>query len=343
MVIIRSAIILCIFIMLFFGGCECDKYPLIKVKHEPVIARSNEQVTFTVTVLRTGDTPCNIDILVNAALVHTITNAQSGQTYTYTGGPFTSYEGTTVSYLAKATDNDYDTDTRGYYYFAITDANFDWALPYMPARYTGPHSQKEDLIFHRANDYTSFKSFVDDAGSKIWNVYDEQAIIEEPNNLDNFNFYIYSKIASVNSCGTIHSDADTEMPWRNTDAILHVANFGDCTNLGLSHFTAEGGMTKAFLHESGHAVFGLADEYDGPTYYFQPANEPNIWSAENGCRSEQTTKGRDPDVTWEFTSRQGGWWGIQHSIDNTVMQRGNVGDTWGIEAAEHVRWWFVQF
>ncbi|RMF91651.1 MAG: hypothetical protein D6736_04810, partial [Nitrospinota bacterium] len=71
--------------------------------------------------------------------------------------------------------------------------------------------------------------------------------------------------------------------------------------------------------------------------------EPNIWSTEAGCRAEQTTKGRDPDECWEFTSRSGGWWGIQQLTDGTVMQIGNVGDPWGIEGEEHVRWYFNQF
>ena len=132
-------------------------------------------------------------------------------------------------------------------------------------------------------------------------------------------------------------------PLRDDDAVLHTTNFGDCTNLGLTHYSAEGHDTKAFLHESGHAVFGLADEYDGPTAYFEPANEPNIWNTETECRSEQVAKSRDPDDCWMFTSRSGGWWGIHGLGDGTVMQIGMVGDPWGAESSEHVTWYFQQF
>lgn len=112
------------------------------------------------------------------------------------------------------------------------------------------------------------------------------------------------------------------------------------------HFTAEGSNTKAFLHESGHGIFGLADEYDAGsscyTYYFQPATEPNIWSSQADCRAEQTAKGRNPDTCWKFTACQGGWWGIQALNDGTVMQIGLVNDPWGTESREHVNWWFGQ-
>ena len=154
---------------------------------------------------------------------------------------------------------------------------------------------------------------------------------------------MYTKVAETCDCGTVHPDAVMDMPWTNVDAILHTTDFQDCASPGLRHFTAEGHNTKTFLHESGHAVFCLADECNGRTRYFEPVNEPNIWNTEAECRAEQTAKGRDPDACWQFTSRQGGWWGIHSLSDNTVMQRGNVHDPWGIESAEHVMWYFDQF
>ncbi len=328
-----------LFITLLFAGCG----PQVEIIHSPVIAKSSEQVTFTAKVLRDGDGVCTVQILVNAAVVKTCPGLSTGDTCVYTGGPYAAYEGTTVSYRANATDSDGDTDSRGYYYFAITDSSYNWAFDWIPARTAGPTADKEDIVFHRASDYSSFDDFIDDVEDKMYDVLKDQSIIEDPDNFDTFNFYVYTNVAGTGSCGTVHSDADTDMPWRDDDAILHVANFGDCTNLGLTHFTAEGSNTKAFLHESGHAVFGLGDEYDGPTSYFEPANEPNTWDIQADCRAEQTAKGRDPDDCWQFTSRQGGWWGIHRLTDGTVMIVGNVGDPWGTEAEEHVRWYFNQF
>lgn len=320
--------------------------PSVKVIHSPVVATSSETVTFTATVVDEGAGSVDVEILVNAALVQTCNGLSTGDTCTFTGGPYTAYEGTTVSYLANATDSGGGTDSKGYYYFAITDASYNWSLNYMPARRVGDHPAKEDLVFHRASDYAAFGAFVDDVEDKMYSVYGAQDVIEEPDNFDVFNFYVYSLVASTASCGTVDPNANLDMTWRDDDVVLHVGNLGDCTNLALNHFTAEGGFTKAFLHESGHGLFECADEYDDndcSTGYFEPADEPNIWDTEAECRTEQTAKGRDPDACWQFTACQGGWWGIQLLTDNTVMQRGNLGDPWGIEAREKVVWWFGQW
>jgi hypothetical protein len=44
---------------------------------------------------------------------------------------------------------------------------------------------------------------------------------------------------------------------------------------------ADKGMV--FLHESGHALFGLMDTYCGQTYYAQNDPAPNIWNTEGNC------------------------------------------------------------
>jgi hypothetical protein len=323
-------------------GCSTSSGPLgVEIQHSPVVATSAEQVTFTATLREQGSGSCKMEILVNAALVKTCNNMSMGDTCTFTGGPFAAYEGTTVSYLATATDSDGNTSTRGYYYFAITDSSHNWSLDYLPARHVGANTEKIDFVFHPATDYSSFTAFVDHVGDKMWQVFGDQAIIGLPSNLDKINFYIYPEDALNDNCGTVDSGANTDIPWRDVDAVLHTVNLGDCTIN--QHFTAEGHNTKAFLHESGHGVFDVADEYDGcGTYYFATSVEPNIFDTEADCRTEQTAKGRNPGACWKFTSCQGDWWGIHQLTDNTVMIRGMVGDSWGTEAAERVQWVFAQ-
>ena len=325
----------------------------VEIFHSPVIAKSNENVTFTAYVLDAGVGSVEVQIKVNDVVVETCSNLSTFDTCVYTGGPYSAYEGTTVSYLATVTDSDNNMYSRGYYYFGVTDANYNWSKADIPARHVGDSSSSTsnfDLLFHSSDDYSVFGDFVDDVEDKMYDIYAEQDVIENVNNFDNFNFYIYRKTAtSINDCGTPHADTDTDVTERDADAILHTANITDCARRGASppKFTAEGYNTQAFLHESGHGVFGLADEYDAApscyTHYFQPVNEPNIWSIEGGCRQEQTNKGRGPDNCWKFTECQGDWWGIHGATDNTVMQRGMVGDPWGIEGREHVLWWFTQF
>ena len=83
----------------------------------------------------------------------TCTGLSSGDTCTYTGGPYTAYQGTTVSYLANITDTDGKKSTKGYYYFGVTDGSYNWSSHAIPARHVGSSSQKIDFFFHRANDY----------------------------------------------------------------------------------------------------------------------------------------------------------------------------------------------
>lgn len=336
----KRILVFCIGVASLMAGCVAR--PSVQIFHSPIVARSNETVTFTATVITDGSEPVDVQILVNAALVKTCTGLSAGDTCTYVGGPYTAYEGTTVSYLANATDSEGRRDSRGYYFFGITDTSDNWSASAIPAR--SKSGSNFDILFHRASDYGSFGAFLDDVEDKIVDIYAEQDIIELPANLDDLDFYVFREVAaSTANCGVPHADANTDAPWRELDAILHIANFGDCTSLSNNSFTAEGGNTKAFLHESGHGIFDLGDEYDGcNTFYFNAADEPNIFETEAACRAEQTDKSRDPDVCRQFTACQGGWWGIHQDGDGNVMQIGNVNDPWGTEAAERVRWWFNQ-
>jgi|GEM_PF-1458161 len=314
----------------------------IAITHDPVIATSSETVTFTATA-DTESTDYRIRMFVNQSLVLTCYNMP---TCTYIGGPFPAHEGTTVSFLAALDTFDCDLlcdKVDGYYQFGITDSNYSYgSLTYIPARVSvgtieRPSGNDTTLLFHMANDYVpngqTFADFLDDVHDKIYDVYGAKDIIRD--NMDDMDSYVYTREAGTGSCGTVAWQTNTEVPWRDDDAVLHYLTLNDCTDSGLTHFTAEGSYTVDFLHHSGHAVFGLADEGAGATGYFQSTHEPNIWSTEAGCRTEQTVKHRNPDNCAEF---EPGWWGI-HS-GTTVMSNGELTDPWGIEAVERVRWFY---
>jgi hypothetical protein len=321
----------------------CRPRPHLEVMHLPVVAQSTEQVTFVATVLQTGG-PSLVEIIIDGTVAHSCAGQVAGDTCTFVGGPFASAEGDVVRYSARITDGSGGSETRGPYSFGVTDSAYGWSQNYIPARVTGRHACRVDFVFHRTAGYASFVQFLSDVADKIYDVFGQQDVIQLAANHDRFNFYVYTDTATTASCGTVDSDVASDMPWRDVDAILHPAAMQDCASIAQRHFTAEGGFTKAFLHESGHAAYGLADEYDSApacyTYYFEPANEPNIWNLEADCRTEQTARGRAPDECWEFTTCQGGWWGIQELGDGTVMQVGDVGDPWGIESREHMVWFY---
>ncbi|MEW6443881.1 MAG: hypothetical protein AB1640_23295 [bacterium] len=344
----RTASILVPTLLLMIVGC----YPDVRITHTPVVAKSSQTVTFNAVLTSDGDAPpCTIQITVNGDVERTCTNMQEGDTCSYTGGPYTDREHGIVTYSARATSATGDGLGTFTYHFGVTDDAYNYApmgfdCPWINARFTGPVDEKQDVVFHMAPDYGSFEAFVDDVGDKINTVYAQQAIIAERPHFDTFSFYVYRKTAAGSAgCGTVHADAERDMSWRDVDAVMHLSDFTDCTRG--SHFSAEGGPTKAFLHESGHAVFDLGDEYDDDDCstggYYELADEPNIFDLRSGCRDEQTAKGRNPEACWEFTSCSGGWWGI-HSLDvHTVMQMGNVGEPWGVEAEERLDWYYGHF
>lgn len=211
--------------------------------------------------------------------------------------------------------------------------------PVIPALLQARTTDAIDVVFHQASDYDAnemVEAFLSDVEDKIYDIYLEKELIAE--NFHLMNFYVYTKVAESGDCGTPDADVDTDATYRDVDAVLHVDDLRDCA-VG-SRFSAEGGPTKAFLHESGHAVFGMADEYDGDTNYWEPAVEPNIWAEEADCRAEQTAQGRTPGDCAEFTTRQGGWW--RSHTGQTVMRMGFMSDPWGAEGEERVEWVFAQ-
>ena len=133
-------------------------------------------------------------------------------------------------------------------------------------------------------------------------------------------------------------------PFAATTAIVHIVgcrdySFGD-------HFSVENNEHDTFIHEAGHAVFGLADEYDDSTSnppcttpYWSPAPHPNIWDVNDnlfnqGCSNESAVPGDCDD----FTSCAGTWW--KSNPDGTIMDDGCC--EWGHDGNPRVQWTFNQ-
>jgi hypothetical protein len=337
-------------LLLLAAGITTGCTTAVQVTHYPLVAKSNETITFTaIAVTNTPPDSVTIEIMVNDELKQTCTSSPC----TFTGGPYPLLEDGLVFYNAniEATytfKGKVYTHSRsdGYYFTGITDENYDWQdSPYLYGRVGGNPAEKEDFVFHMASDYEAndltFSDFIADASFKVQKVFGKQAIVNE--NLGKFNFWVYKKKATAAKCGGLHADADKDMPFRDDAVVLHFKDFTDCTKLGLAQYSAEGSNTKAFLHEAGHCVFGLGDEYDATStnYSVVQSPQPNIFASENECQTEQTSQGRDPNVCFQFTAWMGGWWGIHKG--KTVMSNGIVGEAWYTEAAERVRFYFSNF
>jgi len=319
------------------------------VTHSPLVAKSGEQITFTAKSFEIGPPPDSrqIQILVDGAVVKECDYSPCQ----YKGGPYG------VGYLQYAANVETvgsflgnpinATHVDGYYHTEITGRGYSSSNQYIRGRIRSIRRStftNVDMVFHMADDYAAtganFSDFINDATNKVQDVLGSQDLIEQE--LDHLNFWVYKREASASGCGTVHSLAASEITFSDVDAVLHVNAKSDCTSG--THFSAEGSDTKAFLHEAAHALIDLGDEYSGITCYSCVGSpEQNIFETEAACQAEQTLKGRNPSTCWKFTSSTslGDWWGIH--TGTTVMTTGNVGNPWGIEAAERVNWYFEAF
>ncbi len=172
----------------------------------------------------------------------------------------------------------------------------------IPGRKIGNHDDKIDIVFVPDDDYGSpddidswLPKFLEDVNHKIDNRLGGRIPINT--NLDKFNFYYTTRQGKVNenNCAEETSLPDNlikECPFADAIVVLHKSIFGDCSTVGENPdiFSAEGPTDRSFVHESGHAIFGLADEYDDSpvcrTFYFQPSPNPNIWATRDACRED---------------------------------------------------------
>ena len=176
-----------------------------------------------------------------------------------------------------------------------TDAN-KIVIP-LPGRSIG--CNRFNMVFVPDTDYGSQKdinnwlpTFLDHINHQI----DERLGGAAPvsGNLDKFNFY-YTKLQGSAKSFILPADLTKASPFTNAYVIFHTTEFYDATKQGTpSIYGAEGPVAPlggSFIHESGHGIFGLRDEYDdGPnkcrTAYKQEYPNPNIWGTKAYGRTD---------------------------------------------------------
>lgn len=108
---------------------------------------------------------------------------------------------------------------------------------------------------------------------------------------------------AFNGCaGTLPEGFWDEVPFADVAIILYPQYYGpnkggSCEPIGCTNgmgpgtstwFKAPANNGAVFLHESGHAIFGLMDTYCGDTYYSDNMPFPNIWQSGDNCNSDTT-------------------------------------------------------
>jgi len=198
----------------------------------------------------------------------------------------------------------------------------------VPLLLNGNPDDKIDVVFIPDTSYGGNRdTFIDDVWDAIENGYYANDAIS--GNRNKFNFYYLDDEADVTAypaCGftpplgscEAFQDATT---FADSLAVLHTDNFRDwsSTKCGRRVFSSEPTSYRTFVHESGHSVFGLKDEYCCDSHYSQNNPNPNIWQNETACRNDALTEGWDPDDCDNFCpSGSGncgaGFWDIDPNI-----------------------------
>ena len=232
--------------------------------------------------------------------------------------------------------------------------------PCIPFAISGSPYFKIDLVLVPAEDYGgSLETFLGDMEDLILQEYGMTAPIDE--HLDKFNFYYMEhegQVGEDKGCGGILPE-EFESPQcdlANAVGILHNTGLRDCTT-GSSQFTARGDNSRrTFIHESGHAVFKLKDEYEDDqvnladcTSYRQNDTDggpPNIWSSLENCENYAALMAWDESDCDHYcdnntcctksASTTDGWWKLDGEPE--IMHHG--GNGFGRACRARIDWVF---
>jgi len=226
----------------------------------------------------------------------------------------------------------------------------------IPYKINGPTENKIDLVFVPDKDYkNNINLFLNHVQGKI-NDFGIANTISE--NVDKFNFYYVKDAGNTNSY-RINLPGGTpkfhkNCPFTDSVVLLHKEERDDFTEGFEGKFSAEGGPTRSFLHESGHGIFGLSDQYDEEPYgcnldYFQSEKFPNIWKSKNACINYGKTSGKWSEAECNlgtkkdgaFTLCKEGWWKMS-DFDDNIMIWGYKTDRFDEASKIRINWVFEE-
>ena len=236
----------------------------------------------------------------------------------------------------------------------------------VPGRTIGDSDERIDLVFVPDEDYNgNIETFLGHVNNQIDDRLGDVVPIDT--NLDKFNFYYTNLEGNVSSanCGeesSLPDDFLERCPNADAVVVLHTDTFGDCNRWSgsVGIFSAEGLIGRSFIHEGGHGIFSLKDEYDSVrngngtctyTSYSGGGSPSNIWATEEDCRGNAAV----PDECYMFTPCQDDWWklGDPSLVDDNARYNDNdyryimfdgtyFNNGFGVASERRINWVFDQ-
>lgn len=187
------------------------------------------------------------------------------------------------------------------------------------------------------------QAFVDDMADVIENAYwQNQAYF---NGLFYYNYYYMTATGSVTEnppdakgnfrCPTVvwPSQVNTDAAFADQLVLIHRNKLRDCGGGG--RVTAEPNSYRTIVHETGHGLFGLPDEYCCDSSYSEV--RPILYATQHGCTTDPNNASWRNCVSMT-SSRDGSvWWRSQGNITTNLIMRNTENEVWESGPAD----WFL--
>lgn len=278
--------------LMMFSSCEKD--PITLALHDPIYPTGSETVTYTLDKASAGS-------INSASLYVQVSTINSSGTVTSPGSEtllqtWTSPPGN----LAFTTTSGYGNNRLVAYRwevispeqsktYKVTFATRPYPVANMaaPVYCQGDPDDVSDLVFIPDTDITNMNNFYANCRGAIL-----ESFFDEPKTRfwrRQFNFYINPLRGTATDYDRRTIDGPHQVPSNNANlsfaegrVLMHQNNLRDYSSGGL--FSTEMQNRGTILHEAGHALFDLADEYNSGVHW-QEDDLPNNWSSLAGAQA----------------------------------------------------------
>ncbi|MEY3982589.1 MAG: hypothetical protein RL160_146 [Bacteroidota bacterium] len=287
-------------VLLLMGFTSCKENPETFAIHTPISPGSSERVTYRLnkltgsvdqvklfTRVSTIDSSGNVTSMGRETLANTWNSPSFPIELQSPVGGYGANRLVQYRFEVKGNDKTYNHRVT----FATTP--YPVANAAIPVYVVGDQNKVFNIVFIPDTSMTSrpdlFKSTV---ASQIDSTFHQEDWIRRLRNSYNFFINPVSAIARDFNTGMRHvpPSNDANLSFAQGRCILHFHDIRDQSGAG--YFSAEYYVRGTMLHESGHALYRLSDEYDNSTTLRQTDPNPNIWDEEADAEAAAPSYGK---------------------------------------------------
>jgi len=306
---------------------SCEKDPVTLVLHDPIYPSATDPVTFSLEKVSAG----TID---SAELFETVSTINSSGTVTAAGSEVSIRTWSSPSGdLSHTRTGGYGTNKLVTYRwrvatpeqnksFTVTFATRPYPVSDMPAPVyaQGDPDDVMDLVFIPDNDVADLADFRENCRGAI-----RESFFDEPRTQiwrKQYNFYINPDRGTATDYDRISTDGLHQTPdnyanlgFAEGKVLMHQNDLRDYASGGL--FSTEMQNRGTILHESGHSLYDLKDEYAGGVHV-QLAELPNNWSTLAGAEAAGDDYGDCKSAADAVEMGSSGWFKL--CVNNCQMK-----------------------